>query len=144
MKTTFICILNEEGQVVHESHEKTNPHLIADYLGKKGFKDCPVGFERGSFTHYLTIGFKERALHTVCMDDRKLSAILSIKTNKTDKNDAGGRAEALRVKMYSIVQCKPAEAVEKRMLLTSRKTLVQQQVQLKNTVRGLLKTFVGN
>lgn len=141
MKTTFICILNQEGEVVHEGCEKTNPHLIASYLDKKGFKDCLLGFESGSLTHYLMTGFKERALHAVCMDARKLSAILSMKINKTDKNDARGIAEALRSKMYSTIQCKPIEAVEKGVLLTARKTLVQQQVQLKNTVRGLLKTF---
>jgi len=141
MKTTFICILNEEGRIVHEGHEKTDPHLIADYLDKKGFKDCLVGFESGSLTHYLVSGFKERALHAVCMDARKLSAILSMKINKTDKNDARGIAEALRSKMYSAIHCKPADAIEKGILLTARKTLVQQQVQLKNTVRGLLKTF---
>lgn len=141
MKTTFICILNENGKIVHEGHEKTDPHLIADYLDKKGFKDCLLGFESGSLTHYLMTGFQERALHAVCMDARKLSAILSMKINKTDKNDARGIAEALRSKMYSAIQCKPAEAIEKKVLLTARKTLIQQQVQLKNTVRGLLKTF---
>jgi transposase len=141
MKTTFICVLNEEGQVVHEGHVQTNPHLIVDYLNKKDFKNCLLGFESGSLTHYLMTGFRERAIHAVCMDARKLSAILSMKINKTDKNDARGIAEALRSKMYSAIQCKPAEAIETGILLTARKALVQQQVQLKNTVRGLLKTF---
>jgi transposase len=141
MKTTFICILDETGKIVHEGHEKTNPHSIADYLDKKDFRDCLLGFESGSLTHYLITGFKERALHAVCMDARKLNPILSMKINKTDKNDARGIAEALRSKMYSAVHCKPAEAIEKGILLAARKTLVYQQVQLKNSVRGLLKTF---
>lgn len=141
MKTTFICILDEAGKVVHEGHEKTDPHLIADYLDKKGFKNCLLGFESGSLTHYLMNGFKERALHAVCMDARKLNPILSMKINKTDKNDARGIAEALRSNMYSAVHCKPTEVVEKSMLLAARKTLVYQQVQLKNSVRGFLKTF---
>lgn len=141
MKTTFICILNEAGKVVHEGHEKTDPHLIADYLDTKGFKNCFLGFESGSLTHYLMTGFKERALHAVCMDARKLSALLSMKINKTDKNDARGIADALRTKMFSAVHCKPEDSIEKNILLAARKTLVYQHVQLKNTVRGLLKTF---
>ena len=72
----------------------------------------------------------------------KLSPILAaMKINKTDKNDARGIAEALRCKMFSTVYCKPEEAIDRSILLATRKTLVKQQVQLKNTVRGLLKTF---
>ena len=37
MKTTFICILDESGKIIHEGFEKTDPHLIADYL-KRGLR----------------------------------------------------------------------------------------------------------
>lgn len=142
MKTTFICVLDEAGKIILEGSVKTDPHAIADYLDKKGIKDCMLGFESGSLTSYLMIGFKERALHAVCMDARKLSPILStMKVNKTDRNDARGIAEALRCKMFSPIHCKPEESIEKGVLLVARRALVQQQVQLKNTVRGLLKTF---
>ena len=142
MKTTFICVLDKSGKVIHEGKEKTNPHAIADYLNKKGIEDYMLGFESGSLTNYLMNGFKERALSAVCMDARKLSPILSARNvNKTDKNDARGIAEVLKSKMYSPVHCKPEDSIEKGILLVARKVLVQQQVQLKNTVRGLLKTF---
>lgn len=141
MKKTFICILDNNGKVVHEGHEKTDPHLIADYLEKIGYANSLLGFESGSLTHYLMKGFNERALHAICMDARKLNAILSIRINKTDKNDARGIAEALRTKMFNQVQCKPVDSIEKGVFLTARKSLVEQQIQLKNTVRGLLKTF---
>jgi transposase len=75
------------------------------------------------------------------MDARRLSPILALKINKTDKNDARGIAEALRSDMYTRVHCKPQESVEKSILLTSRRALVNQQTQLKNTVRGLLKSY---
>lgn len=142
MKTTFICILDESDAIVHEGHIETDPHAIADYLDRQGVKNCILGFESGSLTHYLMNGFKERGLHAVCMDARKLSPILStMKVNKTDKNDALGIAQVLKSKMYSPVHCKPEASIEKGVLLSGRKTLVQQQVQLKNTVRGLLKQF---
>lgn len=141
MKATAICILDEAGKVVHEGSEKTDPHAIADYLDRIGSKNYSLGFESGSLTNYLSKGFKERALHAVCMDARKLSPILATKINKTDKNDARGIAEALRCQMFSPVHCKPEDSIEKGILLVARKSLVQQQVQLKNTVRGILKTF---
>lgn len=141
MKTTFICVLNKEGQICHEAQVDTDPTSIADHLDKQNIKNALIGFESGSLTHYLMTGFKEKGLLAVCMDARKLKAILSIKINKTDKNDARGIAEALRCKLFTSVHSKPMSSLEKTMLLSTRKTLVEQQVQLKNTVRGLLKTF---
>src|SRR5579872_800302 len=140
MKRTFICVLNEEGKIVHEGSEKTDPHLIADYFKKLGLQEIVVGFESGSLSHYLVIGFRERAIDPTCMDARALSPILALKINKTDKNDARGIAEALRSNMYTRVHCKPQESVERAILLVSRRALIHQQTNLKNTVRGLLKT----
>ncbi len=139
MKRTFICVINEHGKIVHEGSENTDPHLIANYLSKLSLEEITVGFESGSLTPYLMTGFKERAIDAVCMDARRLSPILALKINKTDKNDARGIAEALRAGMYTRVHCKPEESINRAILLTSRRALVEQQTHLKNTVRGLLK-----
>lgn len=141
MKRTFICVINELGKVIHEGSENTDPILISDYLSKLNLEEMTIGFESGSLTPYLLTGFKERAMNAVCMDARKLSPILALKVNKTDKNDAQGIAEVLRAGIYTQVHCKPEESVDRAILLTSRRALVEQQTHLKNTVRGLLKVY---
>lgn len=141
MKRTFICVINELGKVIREGVENTDPHLIADYLSKLGLEEMIIGFESGSLTPYLLAGFKEKAMEAICMDARKLSPILALKVNKTDKNDARGIAEALRSGMYMRVHCKPEESINRAILLTARRALVEQQTHLKNTVRGLLKGY---
>ncbi len=141
MKRTFICIMNENGKIMHEGSEQTDPSAIAGYLSKQCFGEVFVGFETGALSHYLTNGLREKGLDPICMDARALSPILNLKINKTDKNDARGIADALRTNMYTRVHCKPAESVEMSILLTSRRALVNQQTHLKNTVRGLLKNY---
>jgi len=141
MKRTFICVVNEQGKVMHEGSEATDPHKIADYLSSFNLEEKVVGFESGSLTPYLLTGFKERGIEAICMDARKLSPILALKINKTDKNDARGIAEALRAGMYTRVHCKPEESVYRGILLTSRRALVEQQTHLKNTIRGMLKGY---
>jgi transposase len=141
MKRTFICAINEQGKIVHEGSETTDPHLIADYLLRLELEELLVGFESGSLTPYLLAGFKERAVDALCMDARKLSPILALKVNKTDKNDARGIAEALRSGMYTRVHCKTEESINRAILLTSRRALVEQQTHLKNTIRGVLKSY---
>ena len=141
MKKTSVCIINEQGKIVHESEVKTDPHTLADAIEKTGLKVELVGFESGSLGHYLTQGFKERALPAVCMDARKMSAILSIRVNKTDKNDARGIADALRTGMFTRVHEKPQEAINRGAVLSMRRCLVKQRTDIKNHVRGILKTY---
>lgn len=141
MRKTFVCIVNECGKIVHESEVATNPQALADALEKTGLKIELVGFESGSLCHYLTQGLKERSLPAVCIDARKMSAILSIRVNKTDKNDARGIADALRTGMFIRVHEKPREAIDRGAVLTMRRCLVNQRTDIKNHVRGILKTY---
>lgn len=138
-KTTFVCIVDENGKIVNEVVLETDPHVILNYLSKNNFKDALIGFESGSFSHYLTRIFVQQGQNPVCMDARKLKPFLDIKINKTDKNDARGIAEALRLNLYSVVPYKPQEDIDKSVLLAARRTLINQQTALKNTVRGLIK-----
>jgi transposase len=82
--------LKEQGKILHEGSEKTDPHLLADDSSKRDFHEIIVGFESGSLSHYLVTGFRERAIDAICMEARKLSPILALKANKTDKKDATG------------------------------------------------------
>lgn len=141
MQKTFVCILDENGKILHEDCIKTDPTLIADFLDDMKLKDIVLGFESGSLSHYLMNGFKERNIRAICMDARKLNPILNLKVNKTDKNDARGIAEALRANLYTEIVCKPKESIDKAVLLGARRTLINQQTQLKNSVRGLLKSY---
>lgn len=141
MKNTSICIVDEHGQIVHESTAKTDPHALADAIEKTGFKIELIGFESGSLGHYLDQGFKERALPAVCMDARKLSPVLELRINKTDKNDARGIADVLRTGMFTRVHSKPQEAIDKSAVLAMRRCIVNQRTDIKNHVRGILKTY---
>lgn len=141
MKKTAICIVDERGKIVHESEVKTEPHALADAIEKNRFKIELVGFESGSLSNYLLKGFKERVLNVVCIDARKMNAILSVRVNKTDKNDARGIADALRTGMFSRVHEKPQEAVDRGAILAMRRCLVKQRTDIKNHIRGILKAY---
>jgi transposase len=141
MKKTSVCIVNELGKIVHESTVNTDPQDLADAIQKTGLEVELVGFESGSLGHYLTQGFKERALPAVCIDARKMSVLLSLRINKTDKNDARGIADALRTGTFTRVHEKPREAVDRSAVLAMRRSMVNQRTQIKNHIRGILKTY---
>jgi transposase len=147
MKTTFLCIVDETGRIVKEGKTKTEPHLIADFLNKanRGLGEVlriqKVGLESGSLSGWLTEQLKKLKIPVICIDARKMAAVLSVGINKTDKNDARGIADAMRAGLYREVASKSPRSVEIGVLMNSRRTLVEQRVQIKNTIRGLLKTY---
>ncbi len=75
------------------------------------------------------------------MDARHAHAALSIRPTKTDRSDARGLAEMLRMGWYRAVAIKSLEAHERRALLAARHRLVVMRVDLDGQIRGLLKTF---
>ena len=141
MKETVICIVNDKGLTVHRGKSKTDPEKIAYHLRKTGLKIEKIGLESGSLSHWLVNALGTFDLPAICIDARKMAAFLSVRVNKTDDNDAQGIAEAMRCNLYKEVSQKSQQAVETGTLMQCRRTLVQQRVQLINSIRGFLKTY---
>jgi transposase len=62
-------------------------------------------------------------------------------TVKTDRRDARGIAQLLRMGWYRAVHCKTAPAQEVRAMLTARKLLQAKQVDVELGIRGILRGF---
>jgi transposase len=141
MKETVIAIVDQKGKLVHRGRTKSDPESIIQHLNMTGFKLERIGLESGSLSNWLVDQMNQRGLATICIDARKMAAVLSIRVNKTDDNDAYGIAEAMRCGMYKEVVLKSKASTQAATLMNCRKTLVHQKVQLINSVRGFLKTY---
>jgi transposase len=141
MKETFMCVVDEEGKRVFESKSSTDPQTIYDVLAKSGVKLEKIGLEAGSLSKFLTKSLQDLGLNAICIDARKMAAILAVTINKTDKNDARGIADAMRCNHYKEVNLRNCVDNAIGIFLNSRSTLVENRGRLKNTVRGFLKTY---
>ena len=141
MNTTFICIVNEKGKVMKELESSSTPEAIDSFLLGTGLKIEKVGLESGCLTHYLKKGLKKRGYDVVGMESHRMSAILATIINKTDKNDARGIAEALRVGHYKECVHRSDEAVEIRTILHGRRTAVEGRTHAITSIKGHLKVY---
>lgn len=141
MKETFLCVVDEAGKRVFESKAVSDPQIIYDELARSGVFLEKIGLEAGSLSKYLTKGLQELGVNAICIDTRKMAAILEVTINKTDKNDARGIADAMRCNHYKAVSLRRCAESSIGIFLNSRSTLVKNRVQLKNVVRGFLKTY---
>ncbi|MGH1482247.1 MAG: IS110 family transposase [Geminicoccales bacterium] len=97
--------------------------------------------ETGSLSPWLARGLEAMGLPVVCLDARQAKAVLSLRINKSDPNDAHGLAEIVRSGWYRKVQVKSQSAYQLQGLVGARAQLVKTKVDLGNQIRGLLRTF---
>ena len=70
-----------------------------------------------------------------------MKAALSAMPVKTDRNDARGIAQLMRLGWFRPVHCKSAEAQEIRALLTARKLVQSRLYDVEMSLRGILRGF---
>lgn len=75
------------------------------------------------------------------MAARQAKAVLSVRPNKTDANDAEGLAQLLRTGLFREVRVKSWDGKPLRNLVTARRRLVRTKVDPANQLRGILRTF---
>jgi transposase len=69
------------------------------------------------------------------------SQVRDNRLNKTDRNDARGIAQMMRVGLYRPVHVKTLRSQKLRMLLTHRKLLQSKAIAIENDLRGTLRNF---
>jgi transposase len=70
-----------------------------------------------------------------------MQAVLKAQINKTDRNDARGIAQMMRVGLYRPVHVKTLRSQKLRMLLTHRKLLQSKAIAIENDLRATLRNF---
>jgi transposase len=83
----------------------------------------------------------EAGFEAVLLETRHVKAALSAMIVKTDRKDARGIAQLLRMGWYRPVHCKSPPAQEVRALLVGRKLLQGKLLDVELGIRGLLRGF---
>ena len=142
VKETAVCVVDEVGEVVLERKVPTEPDDIVTLLTSIGVAYGRIGIEAGPLSQWLVNGLAAAGLPVVCVETRHMKALLKgQQINKSDRNDARGIAQMMRVGLFKPVHVKTLVAQEQRMLLTSRKLLQRKLLDVENDLRGTLRNF---
>jgi transposase len=77
----------------------------------------------------------------VCIETRHTKAFLKAQPNKSDRNDARGIAQMMRVNLFRPVHVKTVRSQHRRALLSARKLLQEKAIAIENDIRGRLRNF---
>lgn len=141
VKETAICIVDVHGVLVHRSSVESDPVVIREHLLSLDLAFGRIGLEAGPLSSWLYAGLVEAGLPAVLVETRHMHAALSARINKTDRNDAQGIAQMMRVGLFKAVHVKTPDSQQRKLLLTSRKLLQRKAFDIENDLRGQLRTF---
>ncbi len=141
LRSTSVHVVDEAGKCRWRGKCATEPDVLAAVVRKRAPEVVRVGLETGFLSTWLCHALAEAGLPVVCMDARQARAVLSVRPNKTDANDAEGLAQLLRTGFFREVRVKSWDGMLLRNLITARRQLVRTEVDLANQLRGILRTF---
>src|SRR3982074_2797613 len=133
VKETSVCIVDKAGKVMREVKVATKPVAVLAVLTEEGLAIERIGLEAGPLSQWLYSALAEAGLPVICVETRHMKAALSAQINKSDRNDARGIAQMMRVGLYRPVQRKTLVSQKRRMLLTSRQLLQAKAVKSQRT-----------
>jgi Transposase len=128
VKETSVCILDDAGRIVKEVKVASEPQALLKVLGNPTYRFKRIGLEAGPLSQRLFSALAEAELPVICVETRHMQAVLKAQINKTDRNDARGSAQMMRVGMYRPVHVKTLRSQKLRMLLTHRKLLQSKSI----------------
>ncbi|NOD32837.1 IS110 family transposase [Ruegeria atlantica] len=141
VESTAICVIDDKGHVAKELSVPSRPDDLAAALNPFSEAIGSIGLEAGPMSSFLAAGLKRHGLVPVLMETRRVHAALSAIPVKTDRRDARGIAELLRMGWFQPVHLKTPAARDLRLILSARDTLGRRIRELDNSVRGLLRGF---
>ena len=141
VKETSVSIADDTGKIVREVKVASEPEALLVVLKNPAYRFKRIGLEAGPLSVWLYSALAEAELPVVCVETRHMQAVLKAQINKTDRNDARGMTQMMRVGIYRPVHVKTLRSQKLRMLLTHRQLLQSKAIAIANDLRGTLRNF---
>jgi transposase len=97
VKETSDCIVDDTGRIVREVKVASEPEALLTAPKNPSYHFKRIGLKAGPLSQWLFSALAEAELPVVCVETRHMRAVLKAQINKTDRNDARGIAQMMRV-----------------------------------------------
>jgi transposase len=141
LELSSLCVLDASGRIVREAKVASEPEALIGFLTGLALPLARIGLEAGPLSQWLHAALVEAGFAAVLLETRHVKAALSAMIVKTDRRDARGIAQLLRMGWFRSVHCKSPPAQEVRALLVARKQLQVKMRDIELSLRGLLRGF---
>ena len=141
LNSSSVCVVDEIGKIVREVKVASEPVALINWFKSLCTRMERIGLEAGPLSQWLSGALRESGLPVELLETRHVKAALSAMPVKTDRNDARGLAQLMRLGWFRPVHCKSIAAQEVRALLTARKLVQSKLYDIEMSLRGILRGF---
>ena len=141
VERSSVCVVNAEGKIVREGRVVTEPAALIVWFSSRGLSLERIGLEAGPLSQWLYAALREAGLAVELLETRHVRDAFKAMPVKTDRNDARGIAQLMRLGWFRPVHCKSMAAQETRAILTARKLVQSKLHDVEMSLRGILRGF---
>jgi transposase len=141
LEASSVCLVDSAGKIIRETKVASDPDALIKHLVSLGHALKRVGLEAGPLSQWLYEGLTNAGFDVVLLETRHVKAALSAMIIKTDRKDARGIAQLLRMGWYRAVHSKSPGCQDVRALLTGRKLLQAKLRDVELSIRGILRGY---
>src|SRR5215471_15236761 len=141
LEASSVCVIDANGKIVREGKVASEPEALMAWFGSLGVSLTRIGLEAGPLSQWLYAAMRQAGLAVELLETRHVRNAFKIMPVKTDRKDARGIAELMRLGWFRPVHCKSMEAQETRAMLTARKLVQKELLETESSLRGILRGF---
>lgn len=141
LESSSVCVVDATGRIVREAKVASEPEALVAWFGGLGVGLARIGLEAGPLSQWLYAGMREAGLAVELLETRHVRDAFKAMPVKTDRKDARGIAQLMRLGWFRPVHCKSLPAQELRAILTARKLVQGKRHDLEMSLRGILRGF---
>ena len=141
LEYSSVCIVDGSGKIVGEAKVASEPTALIGYFHSLGLALSRIGLEAGPLSQWLYAAMKDAGLAVELLETRHVHDAFKAMPVKSDRNDARGIAQLMRLGWFRPVHCKSIGAQELRAVLTARKLIQSKLRDVENSLRGILRGF---
>src|ERR1700694_136518 len=141
LECSSVCVVEASGKIVREGKVASEPEALVAWFGSLGFGLARIGLEAGPLSQWLFAAMRGAGLAVELIETRHVRQALETLPVKSDRNDARGIAQLMRLGWFRPVHCKSLPAQETRAMLTARKLVQVKNHDVEMSLRGGLRGF---
>src|SRR3712207_2976860 len=141
LDSASVCIVDAQGKILKEAKVACEPAALIAWLTAPGTPMARIGLEAGPLSQWLFAEMRAAGLPVGLLETRHVRAAFKAMPVNTDRKDARGIAQLMRLGWFRPVHCKSLPAQEVRALLTTRKLLQAKRHDVEMSLRGVLRGF---
>jgi transposase len=141
LECSSVCVVDANGKIAREGKVASTPEALIGWFKSLGLSVLRVGLEAGPLSQWLYAAMKEAGLPVELLETRHVRDAFKAMPVKSDRNDARGIAQLMRLGWFRPVHCKSMGAQETRAVLTARKLLQNKLHDVEASLRGTLRGF---